>query len=142
MHHRKEFSKATKRLAYARSNGICECHRLAARGIPGFSIDGCGVALRPGHVAYEHIQPDALYGLNDLDNAAALTRNCWRKKTDEFDLPRIAKSNRVRDLARGIRREQFYRPLPGTKASGIAKPFRGEPYYRDSGRPLFERKGG
>lgn len=142
-HTRRNFSKETRRLAYKRSNGICECHLLAKRKIPGFDdIEGCGVKLGPGNTFYEHIQCDQLSGMNDLSNCATLVRTCWRKKTDTYDLPTIAKSNRVRDLARGIRNHQF-RPMAGTKASGISRPMNPhrEPYYRDSGRPLFERKG-
>ena len=137
---RKNFTKETKRLAYERSNGICECHLLAKAGIPGFSIEGCGVKLRSGHINYEHINPDGLDGGNDLDNAATLSRNCWRKKTNEYDLPTIAKANRRRDRDRGIEPPP-YCPLAGTVASNIRKPFNGPPVFRDSGRPLYERKG-
>lgn len=136
MHKRRDFSKATKRLAYERSQGICECHRVWQ--LPTYRT-GCGVKLSPGNCFYEHIEPDRLGGLNDLDNCAALSKTCWKLKTSGYDRPKIDKSRRVSDLARGIRRESFHRPLPGTKASGIVKPFRGEPYYRDSGRPVFER---
>lgn len=132
MHRRRNFSKETKRLAFERSGGICECHLLP-------NHQGCGRPLGPGNTFYEHINPDALNGSNDLYNCAALTKTCWRLKTNTYDLPRIAKSNRVRDQARGIRPTQF-RPLPGTKASGIAKPFIGEPYWRDSGLPLVRRR--
>lgn len=140
-HTRKNFTKATQREAYDRSGGICECHLLAARGIPGFSIEGCGRPLGAGNTFYEHIHCDNLLGLNDLDNAAALTKTCWRLKTDTYDLPVIAKANRIRDRARGIRPGQS-RPLPGTKASGIKLGFSSPPTWRDSGRPLHERRKG
>jgi hypothetical protein len=42
---RNEFSAPTKRSAYQRSGGICECYLLARRGIKGFSLDGCGRCL-------------------------------------------------------------------------------------------------
>jgi 5-methylcytosine-specific restriction protein A len=141
MHKRRNFTKQTQREAYERSQGICECHRLAARGIPGFAIEGCGVRLSAGNTFYEHIQCDNLSGLNDLDNCAALVKTCWRLKTDTYDLPTIAKSNRVQDGARGIQSSQF-RPLPGTKASGIKLGFGKPPTWRDSGRPLHERRKG
>lgn len=142
MHTRNNFTKQTQREAFERSGGICECHLLGKAGIPGFSPEGCGVPLRSGSIFYEHINPSAICGRNDLENAATLTKTCWRRKTDTFDLPTIAKSNRVQDGARGIRPLQF-RPLPGTKASGLKLPMNGSgPIYRDSGRPLFERRKG
>ncbi len=38
---RTEFTKATKRKAFTRSSGICECHRVPKLKRP----HGCGVAL-------------------------------------------------------------------------------------------------
>lgn len=134
-HRRNEFSSSTKREAFARSGGVCECHRLARAGIKGFSADGCGGRLSDGNTFYEHVNPDAICGRNDLDNAAVLVKTCWLLKTNGYDKPMIAKSNRVRDRGRGIR-PLVHNPLPGTKASGISKPFVGEPRWRDSGRPL------
>lgn len=140
IHIRKNFTKATQREAYNRSNGICECHRVWQ--LPTYRT-GCGVRLSPGNVFYEHIEPDRLGGLNDLDNCAALTKTCWKLKTSGYDRPKIDKSKRQHDRARGIRSSQL-RPLPGTKASGIKKPMRAfsVPIYRDSGRPVFEREKG
>jgi hypothetical protein len=87
---RTEFTKDTKRQAFARSGGICECHLIPELRRP----DGCGIVLRPGHINYEHIHQDALGGSNDISNCCVLARNCWREKTDTIDLPLIAKSNR------------------------------------------------
>lgn len=61
MHKRRDFSKATKRLAYERSQGICECHRVWQ--LPTYRT-GCGVKLSPGNCFYEHIEPDPLVSLN------------------------------------------------------------------------------
>ena len=136
-HARNNFTAATKREAYERSAGICECHL-----IPHVFKVACGRPLGPGNTFYEHISPDRLGGLNDLDNCAALSKTCWKLKTSGYDRPKIDKARRQQDHGRGIRREQ-YRPLPGTKASGIKKPMRpfSTPVFRDSGRPLYERKG-
>lgn len=109
---RREFSKETKRLAFARSRGICECHLIPELRRP----NGCGVILRPGHINY--VFQDALGGSNDLSNCAVLARNCWREKTDTIDLPVIAKNNRIADSARGIRNP---RTITGWRN------FRGEP---------------
>ena len=94
---RNNFSKDTKRAAYERSGGICECHL-----IPHVFKVACGLRLSPGNTFYEHINPDKISGRNDLDNAAVLTKTCWKIKTATFDLPTIAKSNRTQDRARGI----------------------------------------
>lgn len=125
-HRRNNFSKDTKRQAFERSNGICECHL-----IPHVFKVACGCALGPGNVFYEHVNPDAISGRADLENCAALTKTCWSYKTNSYDKRVIAKSNRVQDRARGIRAEQF-NPLPGTKASGIKIPMR--PFARPINR--------
>lgn len=131
---RREFSPDTKRKAHTRSRGICECHRLAGL-VPGFLADGCGRPLGQGNTFYEHINPNALSGMNDLSNCAVLTKTCWRIKTDRYDIPTIAKSNRVRDRARNIR-AMCARPLIGTRRSGVKLPMGGGAYWRDSGRPV------
>jgi len=137
-HTRNNFTKATQREAYERSGGICECHLVWQ--LPTYKT-GCGVKLGPGNVFYEHIEPDRLGGLNDLDNCAALSRTCWKAKTSGYDRPTIDKSRRVQDLARNIRNPAF-RPMAGTKASGIKLGFGKSPTWRDSGRPLHERRKG
>ncbi|HWL04527.1 MAG TPA: HNH endonuclease signature motif containing protein [Xanthobacteraceae bacterium] len=126
---RREFSSPVKRAALERSGGTCECYRIPGR-------PGCGALLGPGNTFYEHIIPDQLGGEPSLDNCAALTKTCWRLKTDTYDLPVIAKSKRVRDRHRGIK-PQHYRALPGSKRSGIKIPFgRGPPIDRRTGQPV------
>lgn len=125
---RREFSSDTKREAYERAMrggevAICECYLVPSLRRP----QGCGLVLRSGHFNYEHIDQDALGGGNDLSNCAVLSRNCWREKTDTVDLPLIAKNNRQRDRDRGIA-PRVWRPMPGTKASGIKLRLR--PYAR------------
>jgi hypothetical protein len=112
MSQRHEFSAATKREAYERSGGICECHR-----IPNWPHPICRAPLGQGNTFYEHIDPDAICGRNDLDNAAVLTKTCWHLKTNTIDKPVIAKANRVRDRARGIKPEN-YPPIIGSRRSG------------------------
>jgi hypothetical protein len=96
---RLEFTAKTKRLAFQRSGGTCECALVPMLNRP----NGCGQPLRDGGIRYEHVLPDAIRPDNSLDNCACLTVACWREKTDSYDLPTIAKSNRQRDRARGIR---------------------------------------
>lgn len=109
---RNNFSPATKRLAYDRSNGICECHL-----IPHVFPQPCYQPFDSKGIRYEHIDPDAISHRNDLGNCAALRTPCWRYKTDRYDRKVIAKSNHTRDRHRGIRPNVF-RPIPGTRASG------------------------
>ncbi len=88
---RNNFTSETKRQA------ICECHL-----IPHVFKVACGLSLSPGNTFYEHVDPDAISGRNDLGNCAVLTKTCWKFKTADYDLPTIAKSNRTQDRARGI----------------------------------------
>lgn len=108
---RNNFTKATQRAAYERSGGICECHL-----IPHVFRNPCGRPLEDSRIRYEHIDPDAISHRNDIDNAAALRIECWRFKTDKYDLPKIAKSNRVRDNARCVR-DPHRRRMPGGRDS-------------------------
>jgi hypothetical protein len=113
---RLEFTSDTTRSAFNRSLGICECHLIPWLDRP----EGCGTRLGIGNIFYEHINPDAIRPDNTLDNCAILCKTCFREKTDHYDHGVIAKSNRTRDRARGIRRIPF-RPLIGTIASGWKK---------------------
>ncbi len=109
---RRNFPASTKRAAYERSQGTCECHRL-----PHWPHPVCRAPLGQGNTFYEHIDPDAVGGNSDLANCAVLSKTCWRLKTAILDLPLIAKANRVRDRARAIKPIRS-RPLPGTFRSG------------------------
>lgn len=117
---RLEFTAETKRQAYARSNGICECHRIPWLNRP----NGCGVKLTAGNIFHEHINPDNIRRDNSLDNAACLTKTCFREKTDRYDRKIIAKSNHVRDAHIGaiVAPQQV---IVGSKASGWRQRMRG-----------------
>lgn len=119
MTRRNEFTSATKRLAWDRSNGICECHRIP--NWPFMRI--CGRPLGTGNIHYDHIDPDYFSGCNDIHNCAALTKTCHALKTSLVDVPTIAKNKRAEDRNRGITRAPKGRPLPGTRASGWKKTF-------------------
>lgn len=129
---RNNFASDTKRQAFERSRGICECHL-----IPHVFRIPCGCPLGPGNTFYEHIDPDAICGRNDLDNCAALTKTCWSVKTNSYDKPVIANVRRMGDRAHGIRPAQF-NPLVGTYASNIKTPMRpfSRPIDRKTGREL------
>ena len=99
MHRRREFNAQTKRDAYSRSGGICECHLIPWLKRP----FGCGVKLVTGAIFYEHIITDFHGSDNSLSNCATLCRTCWKEKTTRHDIPSIAKTKRARDAARGIK---------------------------------------
>lgn len=88
---RVEFTKATKLAAYRRSRGRCE---------------ECGGLLVPGKFAYDHRNPSEFSGDNTLENCQCLCVGCHGAKTALKDVPAIAKSNRIRLTAAGIRRQR------------------------------------
>jgi len=96
---RLEFTRVTKREAYARSEGRCE-----ATGRPyGFRArHRCGAPLGFG-VEYDHYPIRAADGgPNTLDNCVAVCVKCHRWKTLRFHFPALAKDRRIQDKSRGI----------------------------------------
>lgn len=103
---RSEFSVKTKKAAWDRAGGYCEC--------------GCGRPFgkhpktRPH---YDHIQPCNLGGNNSLDNCRAIRVDCHQAKTAGEDIPRIAKARRGEAEMRGLtrpKRKLPYRRFDGT----------------------------
>ena len=90
---RREFSSKTKREEYEAAGGSCRV---------------CGLPIKPGQEDYDHINPDALGGRNDAANCALVHRDCHREKTAKQDIPRIAKSRRIRNREAGIRRKSRF----------------------------------
>jgi len=106
---RRDFSKPTKREAWNRARGICECQLLALAGISGFTLEGCGGRLGPGNTFYEHIIVDRAGGKPTLENCAVLVKTCWQAKTADHDLPKAAKVRRQEDMAASIRGPSRFR---------------------------------
>jgi len=102
---RTEFSKRTKLQAWQRANGRCEC---------------CGAKLATGNIEYDHDLPAEMGGGNNLANCRCLCRTCHRSKTNA-DIRTIAKSNRQRNKAAGIKKAG--RPMPGSRNSDWKKTF-------------------
>lgn len=119
---RVEFTGKTKLAALDRSKGVCECH-LIPRMIP------CGLKLKGQPIFYEHIIQCEVGGDNSLENCAALTKTCWRSKTDTQDLPIIAKVKRVERKHNGIRK------APKMQGQG----FRKASPQRTASRPLSKK---
>jgi len=108
---RREFTKATRVAAFARSEGKCE---------------NCRSKLGPGNVEYDHIIPDALGGDNSLDNCQCLCRNCHGAKTTKTDVPVIAKTKRVSAKHIGADKGRRKAVIPGSKSSGWKRKLNGE----------------
>jgi 5-methylcytosine-specific restriction endonuclease McrA len=89
---RTEFSKSTKLQAWNRCqrSGIpyCEC--------------GCEQKI-VGRPEYDHKLADGLGGDNSLENCVVMNAKCHRIKTSREDVPMIAKADRLREKAAGIR---------------------------------------
>lgn len=107
---RDEFSTSTKREAWDRCqvNGFPCCEK-------------CGSKLGPANTFYDerddgefdHDRAAAMNGPATLENCVVLCKTCHKKKTKQ-DRKVIAKSNRVRDRARGI-----YKPRSITAWRGM-----------------------
>lgn len=111
---RQEFSVSTKKAAYDRSNGICEC--------------GCGVAFGSGknRPEYDHRIECALGGDNSLENCVVLRLCCHSTKTSTR-APTLAKAGRIERKQRGIK-PMHKQLIPGSKGSGFRKRIDGSVY--------------
>ena len=88
---RVEFTKKTRVAAWQRADGHCE---------------RCGAILVIGKFAFDHINPSEFSGDNSLENCQCLCVGCHGAKTAKQDVPAIAKSNRIRSTAAGIRKDR------------------------------------
>ena len=86
---RREFPAKVKMAAFDRAGGSCEF---------------CSARLYPGKFRYNHRIPDALGGEPSLENCEVLCINCDATRTYQTDIPRIAKSKRVRRVHAGIKK--------------------------------------
>lgn len=110
---RREFTKATKRAALARSEGRCEA--LGAW----YNLESgcrCNAPLAAG-VEFDHIDLDANSHDNSLENCAAVCVPCHKFKTAKIDTPKAAKTLRQQDKARGIAR-----PKQQIRSKGFPSP--------------------
>lgn len=126
-HRRSEFTAETKRQAFARSSGVCECHLM-----PEIFPVPCGRPLGEGNTFYEHVDPSRISFRNDVDNCACLVRTCWKVKTATHDLPVIARVRKREDRSRGIRPAPT---LPGSRLDPFKKAMDGRVLDRRTGEP-------
>ena len=64
----------------------------------------------------DHILPLAMGGTNATENLQILCRPCHRSKTTQSDIPRIAKTKRLKARHLGARAPSA-RPIPGSRRS-------------------------
>lgn len=134
MRNRREFSKATKRLAYQRCCGGDGTPRCESIHVPSLADLGCNRVLRQGDFHYHHIFAAALGGDNDIENVAVLCRTCHAITSRENEVPVIAQDRRVSDLAHGIK-DPWRRRLPGARDSAIRVKVDGSVVDRSTGMP-------
>lgn len=125
---RREFPSSVKRTAYERCKD--------AAGTP--RCESCTAPLRPGHFRYDHDKADALGGAPTIENCKVICDSCDHAKTYTRDIPTIARVKRKQEFHIGAR-TPAYRPMPGSRASGIKLPFRGGPIDRVTGQPWGRR---
>lgn len=92
---RREFSKQVRRDAFMRAKGQCEGKPYGER---------CCVRLTLGKYHYDHDIPDALGGEPVLENCVVLCIACHKDKTVTKDVPAIAKTKRIQDRQKGIKK--------------------------------------
>ena len=100
MKQRREFPPSVRVAAFERCGGKC---------------DHCTAKIIGGQAHYDHRVPDALGGEPALENCQVLCRTCHGLKTAKEDIPRIAKSKRVkaRHINAREKRSSFRKPPPG-----------------------------
>lgn len=119
---RRNFTKATKRKALARSAGLCEA---VGEWYGLMSGKRCNLPLSAG-VEFDHIDLDANSKDNSLENCAAVCPDCHSIKTRTHDIPVAAKTLRQQDKAVGVSRPAGKLQGPGfpppQKAKRDARP--------------------
>jgi len=81
------------------------------------SCASCNTKIAAGQAwDIDHILPIALGGTNESNNLQILCRTCHRLKTTQSDIPRIAKTKRLRAKHLGAR-SPADRPIPGSRTS-------------------------
>lgn len=89
LNRRAEFSKATKARAFLRAEGRCE--HVSEDGIR------CTVVFRAGNTPhYDHIIAASNGGSSDPSNCMVMCRDHHGEKTAKLDIPRAAKTERLR----------------------------------------------
>ena len=131
---RREFTKKTQREALKRSGMKCE----AVGAMYGLEAGKrCDADLAYG-VEFDHIVLDANSKDNSLDNCASVCIKCHRWKTSKHDIPMAAKTVRMEDRAKGIKKpgKRKIPSAPTAKSDKPRKPvvYRPCTFYREETR--------
>lgn len=87
---RREFPAKVKEAAFERSEGNCE---------------HCGLPFAGERPEYHHVLECGFGGEPTLDNCLAVHKRCHRRITSTQSVPLIAKADRVKRKAAGIKRK-------------------------------------
>lgn len=101
---RAEFSKATKRAALERSGGRCEASGKWYGFEPGVR---CNSLLANG-LQFDHAIADAIGGKPTLENCVCACKLCHAFKTVTRDITLAAKTQRIQDKHRGIKKASSF----------------------------------
>jgi hypothetical protein len=126
---RKEFSTATKRIAWERSEEMCESERLvsvwdAQRNRYGWEKRRCCAPLSLGCFHFDHIDNVWTSRNNSLENCQVLCTQCHKEKTKR-DVAQIAKTKRIINKRMGFKASSS-RPMPFGRSSPLKKKISGE----------------
>jgi 5-methylcytosine-specific restriction endonuclease McrA len=113
MYRRVEFTKKTKKAAWLRASGRCQCQC------------GCRISLDGKVAHYDHINPETFSHDASLSNCQVLCVNCHDDHKTKIDRPTIAKSNRISARHIGIRPDRTIRAW---------RKFDGTPVYKSRKR--------
>jgi 5-methylcytosine-specific restriction endonuclease McrA len=81
------------------------------------TCQACHITIQAGQAwDIDHIIPLALGGTNEPNNLQILCRTCHREKTNQSDIPCIAKTKRLKAKHLGAR-SSAYQPIAGSKSS-------------------------
>lgn len=119
MTYRREFTAATKKAAWERAGGVCEC--------------GCRRPFEMEHPKgrphYDHEIPAKSGGDNSLGNCRVIRVDCHQSKTAAQDMPVIQKIRREDKRRDGTGAKK--RKIPGSKGTGVRRPINGPAYRVD-----------
>ncbi|MCB5205049.1 HNH endonuclease [Neorhizobium sp. T786] len=113
---RREFTKKTMREALSRSGYKCEAVGAMYGLEPGRR---CNSDLAYG-VEFDHIVLDANSKDNSLENCASVCIKCHRWKTANHDIPMAARTVRMQDKARGVKKKS--QPIPANSTLRTREP--------------------
>ncbi len=124
---RHNFTVKQQRQMAARSGGICEAGKGETEAMYGMES---GETCLAKAIEFDHVVADKLKGTKpkSIDEGLHVCGFHHNNKTQDHDMPKIRKVNRINDKSQGIRPN--YRPIPGSKASGVRKRMNGQVEWR------------